>query len=169
MVHDDLIGALPYMYKDIPAPIYASKATIMMIEGFTKRRAMDIKYNFVEIEPSSRITIANRTVRFFQTCHAMMLSSGVAIKTEQGYVVYSGDFLVEYNANPHYRHDLNALAKIAERPILALLSESEGAEKAGYTSPNHRLTPHITAPFKIHRDGFLFPYIISRLITWKRL
>ncbi|MFA6942530.1 MAG: ribonuclease J [Bacilli bacterium] len=146
--HDDLIGALPYMYKDIPAPIYASKATIMMIEGFTKRRAMDIKYNFVEIEPSSRITIANRTVRFFQTCHAMMLSSGVAIKTEQGYVVYSGDFLVEYNANPHYRHDLNALAKIAERPILALLSESEGAEKAGYTSPNHRLTPHITAPFQ---------------------
>ncbi|MGI6714414.1 MAG: ribonuclease J [Bacilli bacterium] len=145
--HDDQMGALPFIYQDIPAPVYASYASIMMIKRFTQKLHLNIPYEFVQIAPSSQVKIAGRSVYFFQTCHAMMLSSGVGISTDQGVVVYSGDYIIEYNANQNYKHDLNALAQIAEQPILALLTESLGADKPGYTSPNHRLTPHLLRPF----------------------
>ena len=146
--HDDLFGALPFIYRDVPAPVYVSNATKVMIEAFTKKRNLDINYDFKIIEPTSKHLINGRTVRFFQTTHMMMASSGVAIKTEQGYIVYSGDYIVEYNQDPNYSHDLNALAKISEHKVLALLTESKGAERKGYTSPNHRLTPHFARPFQ---------------------
>ncbi|MDD4344633.1 MAG: ribonuclease J [Bacilli bacterium] len=153
--HDDQMGSLPFIYRDIPAPIYASYATIMMIKRLTQRLHLDVQYDFKEIKPSDQVKIAGRPVYFFQTCHAMMLSSGVGITTDQGVVVYSGDYIIEYNANVNYKHDLNALAQIAEQPILALLTESLGADKPGYTSPTHRITPHLLRPF-MDAEGRIF-------------
>lgn len=146
--HDDQMGALPWVYRDIQAPIYATNATIMMIKAFTKTMNMDVNYQFVPIEPSSDHIIAGREFNFFQTAHSMLMTFGFAMETGQGYVVYSGDFIVEYNVSANYKHDLNALGKIAEKPVLCLLSESLGAEKPGYTSPDHRLTPHINKVFQ---------------------
>lgn len=142
--HDDQIGSLPFIYRDVPAPIYASAATIAIIKAYSKRLNIENNYQFFPVLPTSTFKVAGREFNFFQTVHAIMDSSGFAIATDQGYVVYSGDFLVEYNANKNYKHDLNALARIAEKDILLLLSESAGADKPGYTSPNHRLTPHIS-------------------------
>jgi len=62
--------------------------------------------------------------------------------------VYSGDFIIEYTNSARYKLDLNSIAKIAEKNVLCLLSESNGAEKAGYTSPTHRLTTHIEPIFR---------------------
>ncbi len=141
--HDDQFGALPFIYQEVPAPIYGSEATLMMLQKFTKQVGSKVQYNTISVAPSSRQTIAGRKFIFFQTTHNAMLSFGVAVDTTQGYVVYSGDFIVEYNASNRYKLDLNSLAKIAEKDVLCLLSESSGAEKIGYTSPGHRLTPKI--------------------------
>lgn len=146
--HDDQMGALPYVYKDIQAPIYATKPTIAMITALTTKLKLDNKYLFRAIEPSSLVTIGNRKVQFFQTAHSIMGSCGFAIETDQGYIVYSGDFIVEYNINQMFKHDLNALAKIAEKDVLILMSESSNADKPGYTSPTHRITPHLLRPFQ---------------------
>ena len=142
--HDDQFGALPFIYQEVPAPIYGSEATIMMLEKFTKEVGSKAKYTTTTVLPSSRMTIADRKFIFFQTTHNAMLSFGVAVDTSQGYVVYTGDFIVEYNASNRYKLDLNSLAKIAEKDVLCLLAESTGAEKTGYTSPGHRLTPKIS-------------------------
>lgn len=142
--HDDQFGALPFIYKEIPAPIYGSEATIMMLEKFTKEVGSKTTYNTIPVLPSSRQTIAGRKFVFFQTTHNAMLSFGVAVDTDQGYVVYTGDFIVEYNASNRYKLDLNSLAKISEKDVLCLLAESSGAEKNGYCSPSHRLTPKIS-------------------------
>jgi len=141
--HDDQFGSLPFIYRDVPAPIYASEATIAIIKAYSKRLQLENNYQFISIKPTENIKIAGREFDFFQTVHSIMDSSGFAMATDQGYIVYSGDFIVEYNANKNYKHDLNALARIAEKNILILLSESAGAEKPGYTSPTHRLAPHI--------------------------
>ncbi|HKM02401.1 MAG TPA: ribonuclease J [Bacilli bacterium] len=142
--HDDQFGALPFIYQEVPAPIYGSEATIMMLEKFTKEVGSKATYTTTTVLPSSRMTIADRKFIFFQTTHNAMLSFGVAVDTSQGYVVYTGDFIVEYNASNRYKLDLNSLAKIAEKDVLCLLAESTGAEKTGYTSPGHRLTPKIS-------------------------
>jgi len=146
--HDDQMGALPYIYKHAPAPIYASAATIALIKQFSSSFNPAPVYDFHPIKPTENVMIAGYQFRFFQTVHAIMDTSGFALETPFGDIVYSGDFIIEYNANKNYKHDFNALAKIAERDTLLLMTESGGADKPGYTSPNHRLTPHLALPFQ---------------------
>jgi len=146
--HDDQFGALPFIYKLAPAPIYTTKAAAMMLLRFTKRVGVKLDYKITIIEPSSSLEIAKRRFTFFQTTHSAMQSFGISIDTSQGAIVYSGDFIVEYTNSTRYKLDLNSIAKIAEKDVLCLLSESSAAEKAGYTSPHHRLTPQIEPIFR---------------------
>jgi ribonuclease J len=147
--HDDQFGALPFIYKQAPAPIYTTKAAAMMLERFTRRVGVkDVKYEIFTIEPSSQHNIAGHKFTFFQTTHSAMHSFGIALDTSQGTIVYSGDFIIEYTNSARYKLDLNSIAKIAEKNVLCLLSESSGAEKAGYTSPTHRLAPNIVPIFR---------------------
>lgn len=146
--HDDQFGALPFIYKEAPAPIYTTQSSAMMMDRFTKRLGVNVAYNFVIIEPSSQHEIAGRRFTFFQTTHSAMQSFGLSIDTSQGEIVYSGDFIVEYTNSTRYKLDLNSIAKIAEKDVLCLLSESQAAEKPGYTSPSHRLTPQIDPLFR---------------------
>ncbi len=146
--HDDQFGALPFIYKEAPAPIYTSNSSAMMLERFSKRIGIKIKYDIRIVEPSSQHVISDRRFTFFQTTHSAMQSFGISIATSQGSIVYSGDFIVEYTNSARYKLDLNSIAKIAEKDVLCLLSESTAAEKQGYTSPNHRLMPQIEPVFR---------------------
>jgi len=142
--HDDQFGALPYMLKDVPAPVYGSAITKVMLKEFCRVKKLDEKHlDFRIVQPSSKHSIAGHEVLFFQTVHSVPCSFGVAILTSQGYIVYSSDFIIDYNASNSYKSDLNALAKIAEKGTYILMSESIFANRSGYTTPKHRLTPHL--------------------------
>jgi ribonuclease J len=145
--HDDQFGAIPFIYDSVPAPIYGTEATLMMLKRFINKAGF---INFTEkcdmrvIDFQNPVVeIAGRTFIFFQTTHNMMYSCGFAVDTSEGYVIYTGNFIVEYNASDRYRLGLNEISKIAEKGVLCLLCESRGAERSGYTSPTHRLEPHI--------------------------
>lgn len=146
--HDDQFGALPFIYKQVPAPVISTKPTLMMLNRFTKSAKVDVMYNEVEILPTSSHTFNGHDFSFFQTTHSAMSSFGFALKTKQGYIVYTGDFIVEYKSGDRYKLDLNRIAKIAEKDVLCLLAESGAAERVGYTSPNHRLLSHIEPIFR---------------------
>jgi len=146
--HDDQMGALPYIYRSVPAPIYGSAATIALIKQFSAPFTPPLNYEFVTIKPTERVVISGHQFHFFQTVHSIMDTSGFALETPFGNIVYSGDFIIEHNANKNYKHDFNALAKIAERDTLLLMTESGGADKPGYTSPTHRLMPHLALPYQ---------------------
>ncbi len=147
--HDDQMGALPYIYKQVTAPVYGTPATIALLNQYTKELKLNVEYETHIIQPTSQVKIAGYDFHFFQTVHSVMDSCGFAIDTPFGNIVYSGDFIVEYNTHKHYKHDLNALAKIAEKETLVLLTESEAADKVGYCSPNHRLNDHLVIPFQM--------------------
>lgn len=142
--HNEQMGAIPFMYKYIKAPIYCSKATAAMIEDYgVKYLKKPVSYNFEYVNASDDFVIAGHKVHFFQTCHSAIYSSGIAISTSDGAIVYSGDFIVEYNSDIGHNHDLNKLAKIAENDVLLLMTESSGADSLGYASPAHKLTPYL--------------------------
>jgi ribonuclease J len=146
--HDDQFGALPYFYKQVQAPIYGTKATLALLNQFTQQQKLNVQYTFNLINPTSTVSIAGHTFNFFQTVHSVMDSCGFALETPYGNIVYSGDFIVEYNTSKNYKHDLNALAKIAEKETLLLITESVSADKPGYCSPHHRLKDHLVLPFQ---------------------
>jgi ribonuclease J len=146
--HDDQMGALPYVYRHVQAPIYASAATIALIKQYSQSIKSVPNFEFRTIKPTDQVIIAGYKFDFYQTVHSIMDTSGFAVETPYGNIVYTGDFIIEHNSNKNYKHDFNALAKIAERDTLLLMTESGAADKPGYTSPNHRLAPHLALPFQ---------------------
>lgn len=140
--HDDEVGALAYIYKSIPAPIYGSKVTIENFKNFDAHFGNDKnKYDFHVVAPSCTFYIGARKISFFQTSHNIAQSSGIAISSNLGNVVLTSDFVIENNASASYTTDLNMIAKIAEDKTLVLCPESVFANKAGYTAPRYKLTP----------------------------
>jgi ribonuclease J len=147
--HDDQFGALPYMYQQVPAPIYGTKATLALLNQFAQENHLQVSFQQQLIHATSHVEIAGYQFHFFQTVHSVMDSCGFSLDTPYGNIVYSGDFIVEYNTSKNYKHDLNALAKIAEKETLLLLTESVSADRPGYCSPNHRLRDHLVLPFQM--------------------
>lgn len=147
--HCEMMGALPFMVNDIKAPIYCTKATKIAIEVFTKANCTKaVDFNFHVIGASESVMIANHKFRFFQTAHSTIDSCGFALETSMGSIVYTGEFIVEYNMYKNFKFDINKFAKIADNDVLLLISESSAAGNPGYTSPNHRLRPHLNRVFR---------------------
>lgn len=141
-------GALPYIYKECPAPIYCTKLTkIFFLEFATYYKQMS-DFDIHLITLPSKVMICGYQFEFFSTCSSVPYSFGFSIKTELGNIVYSGDFIVEYNNSQYFNFDLNTIGKIAERHTLLLMCESVNASKHGYCSPNNRLYPHLLQFFE---------------------
>lgn len=136
---NNCFGAIPYIYKEVKAPIYCTKLTKFFLESFSKLYLQENDYIFKVIELPASLEIANHHFDFYSTCASMPSTFGFALATDRGNIVYSGDFLVEYSSEEHFRLDLNTLGKIAEKPTLLLMAESVNALHDGYCSPNHRL------------------------------
>ena len=147
--HNDVIGALPYVLKDIKAPVYATKRTCFYIKETAKNNFVNIDdAKFVEVEKDSKVNIAGYDVTLFSMTHSAGDNVGIALKTEYGNIVYSSDFIFDFSASKNYSCNLGLLSKIAEEGVLCLLCESEGCEIQGYTAPNHKLTPNIEKYFR---------------------
>ena len=146
--HDDCMGSITYACKDVPAPIYCSKVTMEMIKDTARRYRQNCKFDFHVVDTTSDVMIEGREFKFFSTTHSVAQSMGVAINTSQGYIVYTGDFIIDCGAFKKFRTDLKALAKIAENKVLCLMSESSASNKPDYASPNHKLTPLIKSQFE---------------------
>lgn len=137
--HDDEYGALPYLYKQLQAPIYCTAFTALSLNILTSERKLDAKYNIIEIDASCEKIINNRKFTFYRTVHSAPDSYGLCIETSQGNIVFSGDYVIEYTANPHFKFDFAQLNKVCEKPTLMLMMDSVNAEKKGYCSPNHHI------------------------------
>ncbi len=149
--HLDQMGAIPYLYQNsgITAPIYASAITAAFIKLHSLSVGINHDYRFVEINKDNQyLKIGNHMFQFFQTAHMIAGSYGFALETEQGSIVYTGEFIVEYNYHQKYKLDMNEIARISEKNVLLLMSESRYADRPGYTSPSHRLSPIISKDFK---------------------
>ena len=147
--HDESMSGLKYFYRKAPAPIYCTRETFGLFMGQAQSLGMELNVEIRLVEPSSSIIIAGREVRFFQTCHNTVNSCGVAIWTDQGYIIYTSDFIIDFTGtNKGYYFDLKALEEINEKPTLLLMSESKTANKPGYCSPRHRVAKYIEKDFK---------------------
>lgn len=146
--HDDVVGALPYLLKQLDVDIYTGDLTADLIEEILEEEK--IKYARIHrIERNSTLKIAGVSIRTFAMTHSFPDNFGVAISTPQGYVVYAGEFIVDYNVLEHsFACDLNELSEIGKNGVLALLCESVNADRNGHTAPLHRITSLIASRFE---------------------
>ena len=146
--HDENMGALQYYYDYAPAPIYCSKATKIIAQSEANRFGLKPHWSFNVVQPSDTVYIAGRKFRFFQTTHNASYSFGVAIETNRGNIIYSGDYIIDFTSmEKGYRFDLATLEDIANTPTYLLMSESKGASKEGYCAPNHNIYTRLSKTF----------------------
>ena len=147
--HDENMAALKYFYDFAPAPIYCTYATRQYLKSQCRLLGIKEQFVFELVNPSDKKVIAGREINFFQTCHNFSQSFGVAISTDKGNIVYSGDFIIDFSVkNDNFKFDLSMLGRIAEKPTLLLMTESKGARKEGYCSPKHRIYHQVKNIFK---------------------
>ena len=132
--HADAIGALPYILQEVKAPVFGSSLTIELAKLFVKNAGVKKFNNFHVIDAETEIEFEDAEVSFFKTTHSIPESMGIVLGTDQGNIVYTGDFKFDQAARPYYKTDLGRLAEIGREGVLALLSDSANATSTEQTA-----------------------------------
>lgn len=153
--HDDVVAALPYLLKQINIPVYTGPLTANIIHETLKKEGVK-NAKIHRMKRASKQVIGGVKVRTFPMTHAFPDNFGLAIQTDQGYIVYTGEFIVDYDMlQEEFLCDLNELSDIGKKGVLCLLCESQYADKSGHTAPKHRVTSLIEPIFEESRGRIL--------------
>ena len=151
--HADSIGALPYFLMDFNVPVFGSEMTIALAKLAVKKHKEVKKFNdFHVVDASTVIDFNDITVSFFQTTHTIPETLGIVLETNEGNIVYTGDFKFDQTATKGYQTDLARLAEVGSQGVLALLSDSAGAGITGASSREKDIGEYIKETFK-YQDG----------------
>ena len=150
--HDDVMGALPYLLQEVNVPIYTTDLTADLIDQLLQRYMrhshVSYKYKIKRVNMNATIKVAGVTVEFFPITHSIPGSVGLAFLTQNGYVVYSSEFIIDFGAPERFRCNIQKMMEIGKKGVLALLCESSYSKNDGYTSPKHKLTDKIESIFE---------------------
>ncbi|MEI7026317.1 ribonuclease J [Paenibacillus sp. y28] len=131
--HEDHIGGLPYVLRQLNVPVYGTRLTLGLIEGKLKEAGLLGETKRILITSDSEVQMGCMKATFFKTNHSIPDSVGVCLETPEGLVVHTGDFKFDHTPVNEQYADLQRMAEIGSRGVLALLSDSTNAEKAGFT------------------------------------
>ncbi|MDD4172294.1 MAG: ribonuclease J [Syntrophomonas sp.] len=130
--HEDHVGALPYVLREINPPIYGSKLTLGIVEGKLKEHSLkDIELNIVR--PRDMIKIGPFEIEFFRVCHSIPDCFGIAIHTPLGIILHTGDIKLDQTPVDGQIVDFRKMAELGEKGVLVMLGDSTNAERPGFT------------------------------------
>ncbi|MDZ5473422.1 ribonuclease J [Bacillus sp. 31A1R] len=145
--HEDHIGALSYILRDLQVPVYGTRLTIALAKAKMKEQEFKGKANFIEVTSNSVIDFDTAQVTFFRTNHSIPDSVGICIETSEGSIVHTGDFKFDQAATELYKPEIGKMAAIGEKGVLCLLSDSMEAEHPGYTPSEADVAREMTDAF----------------------
>ncbi len=131
--HEDHIGALPYVLKDINVPVYATKLSMGIIENKLKEHNLLRSTRRKVISYGQSIVLGEFRIEFIKTNHSIQDAAALAIYSPVGTVVHTGDFKVDYTPVFGDAIDLQRFAELGKKGVLALMSDSTNAERKGFT------------------------------------
>jgi ribonuclease J len=131
--HEDHIGAIPYLLQEVSAPVYATKLTIGLIQSRLEEIPPKNEPEFIEISPRDRKQIGRFGVEFIKVNHSIIGGVGLAITTEVGTVIPTGDFKIDFSPVDGDVTDIFRFADYGEKGVLLLMSDSTNAEREGFT------------------------------------
>ena len=153
--HEDHIGALPYVLRDINVPIYATRLTMGIIENKLKEHELLDRTERHVMQFGQTISLGKFEVEFIKTNHSIVDAAALAITSPAGVVVHTGDFKVDYTPVFGDAIDLQRFAELGREGVLALLCDSTNAERPGFTASEKTVGKTFDALFSEHRDSRL--------------
>ena len=131
--HEDHTGALPYLLRDLHVPVYAPPLAHDLVQVKLKEHSGVGRYDLRVVNPGDRVQLGGITAEYFRVCHSIPDACGIALHTNAGLVVHSGDFKIDHTPVDGKTTELHRLAEFGREGVLLLLSDSTYAEVPGYT------------------------------------
>jgi ribonuclease J len=141
--HEDHIGALPYLLKQIRLPVYGTSFTLRII----RRKLIEFGLNkYIDlnlVNPGETLSIEPFEIEFIRVSHSTIDGVGLAITTPEGVIVHSGDFRISHHVDKMRDTDIASFAKFGKEGVLALLSDSTNVEREGYAISEHDVAQNL--------------------------
>ncbi|MGM0787644.1 MAG: ribonuclease J [Thermodesulfobacteriota bacterium] len=132
--HEDHIGALPYLLKEVNLPVYGTSFTLGMVSHKLEEHGLLASASLNVIQPGNRLDLGPFSFEFIRVHHSVVDGVGMAIDTPEGLVVHTGDFKISDSTIQGLATDVDAFARCGDRGVLALLSDSTNVEREGRTT-----------------------------------
>ena len=149
--HEDHIGALPYVLKDLNVPVYATKLTMGIIENKLTEHNLIHNVRRKVVKFGQNINLGCFRIEFIKTNHSIVDAAALAIYSPAGIVVHTGDFKVDYTPVYGDAIDLQRFAELGKKGVLALMCDSTNAERQGFTPSEKKLGPVFDMLFEEHK------------------
>jgi ribonuclease J len=146
--HEDHIGGLPYVLRNLNVPVYGTKLTLGLVESKLKEANLLGDTKRILINGDSVVQLGTITATFFRTNHSIPDSVGICLETPEGNVVHTGDFKFDQTPVNDQYADLHKMAEIGKKGVLALLSDSTNAERPGHTGSEKSVGAELEEVFR---------------------
>ena len=150
--HEDHIGALPYVLKELNVPVYATRLTIALIEHKLKEHNLLKSVKRKVVKHGQSINLGKFRIEFIKTNHSIADASALAIYSPAGIVVHTGDFTVDYTPVFGDAIDLQRFGEIGKKGVLALMCDSTNAERKGFTMSERTVGKTFDNIFAEHKN-----------------
>ncbi len=154
--HEDHIGAIPYFIKQLNVPIYATKLTMALIDGKLKEHMLDNETKRHVVNFGDFVDFGDIRTEFIKTNHSIADAAAIALHTDAGVIVHTGDFKIDYTPVFGDPIDLQRFAELGKNGVLALLCDSTNAERPGYTHSEKTVGRAFDEIFDDHEDTRIF-------------
>lgn len=145
--HEDHIGALPYVLRQLNVPVYGTKLTLGIVETKLKEHGLLSSTELIRVKPRDVIRLNSVSVEFIKTNHSIADSVAIAVHTPLGVVLHTGDFKVDYTPIDGEAMDFARFAELGKKGVLAMMADSTNVERAGYTNSEKIVGESLTRIF----------------------
>lgn len=162
--HEDAIGSIAYLLQKVQAPVYGSKLTLALAKEHLKDMPAPAGVKFFEVTNKSRMNFKQTYVTFFHTTHSIPDSLGIVFHTSEGAIVHTGEFKFDQSAKGKYRPDIAKMAGLGEEGVFILMSDSNEAERPGYTTSESVIEDRLSNTFHSVEGRILVALYASNFI-----
>jgi ribonuclease J len=141
--HEDHIGALPYILKDLNVPVYGTRFTLALVKKRLAEAGLLETSTLREVIPGRLVEIGPFEIEFISVTHSTVDCVALAIRTPVGVVIHTGDFKIDQTPVGGAPFDLHAFARYGNEGVLALFSDSTNVERPGFTPSERAIVPRI--------------------------
>ena len=149
--HEDHIGAIPYVLRNINPPIYGTRLTVGIVRNKLKEFSLDVNPVLIEVKAGDTIRLGGMSVEFIHVNHSIADACALAIKTPLGTIVHSGDFKLDLTPIDGEIMDITRLGELGREGVLLLMCESTNAERPGSTPSERKVGASLEYIFNTHK------------------